>query len=132
MTLELGRLKAADLKQPDVQFTDGTFTYVTSGKELGHGGMGSAWLVTRWQGDDPGEVVVAKTFREEFLLALREDEVSRRLFDHMERVLDEVSRVGHPNVLPLLKVTPIADNYMLVTPLAGASLLNTVAINKLS
>jgi serine/threonine protein kinase len=129
---ELGRLKADDLKMPDLRFTDGTHTYVTSGREIGHGGMGAAYLVTRWQGDEPGEVVVAKTFREEFLLSLREDEVARRHFDHFERVADHLRTLEHPNVLPMLGLEPISDNYLLITPLAGASLWNLVAQESLS
>jgi serine/threonine-protein kinase len=116
----------------DLRFTDGEFIYVASGKKLGHGGMGAAWLVTRWRGDEPGEVVVAKTFREEFLASLSEDEVARHHFDHFERVLDEVQKVQHPNLLPVLKWAAISDNFLLFTPLAGASLLQTVALNKLS
>lgn len=130
--LEFGRLKAADLAVEDLQFTDGEFTYVASGKKLGHGGIGAAWLVTRWRGDEPGEVVVAKTFRDEFLAALSEDEVARRHFDHFERVLDEVQRIEHPNLLPVLKWAAISDNFLLFTPLAGPSLLQTVALNTLS
>ena len=46
--------------------------------------MGAAWLVTRWLDDQPGEDVVAKTFRSEFLISLREDELARRHLDHLE------------------------------------------------
>ena len=129
---ELPRLRAVDLEQPELQFTDGKFTYVTSGKQLGRGGMGEAWLVTRFVGTQPPEVVVAKTFRSEFLISLREDELARRHFDHFERVVDELKVVSHPSLLPVLALAPIADNYLVVTPLGGPSLLATVALNKLS
>jgi serine/threonine-protein kinase len=125
-------MKAADLAVEDLHFTDGEWTYVASGKQLGHGGMGTAWLVTRWRGDEPGDVVVAKTFREEFLASLSEDDVSRHHFDHFERVLNEIIEVKHENVLPVLKWEAISDNFLMFTPLAGASLLQTVALNKLS
>jgi serine/threonine protein kinase len=130
--LDLGRLRARDLRQAELRFTDGTYTYVASGKELGQGGMGQAFLVTRWRGDEPGEVVVAKTFREEFLAALREDEVARRHFDHFERVVAELGKLQHANLLPMLGVEPIADNYLLITPLAGASLYSTIATTEIS
>ena len=72
--LPLARLRAADLAVPEVQFTDGQHLYLTSGKKLGHGGMGNVWTVTRRTGDAPPETVVAKVFREEFLFLLREDD----------------------------------------------------------
>jgi serine/threonine protein kinase len=125
--IELGRLTAADLRRPDVQFTDGKQVYVSTGKELGRGGMGAAWLITRGF-----EMMVAKVFREEFLASLREDEVARRHFDHFERVVEELRKVDHPNVLPILGLEPIQDNYLVLTPLAGASLYNTVATTQVS
>lgn len=125
--IELGRLNAADLRRPEVSFTDGKQVYTTTGKELGRGGMGSAWLITRER-----DFLVAKVFREEFLASLREDEVARRHFDHFERVVDELRKVDHPNVLPILGLEPISDNYLVLTPLAGASLYNTVATTEVS
>lgn len=130
--IELARLRAADLRRPDVQFTDGEFSYVSSGKELGHGGMGQAYLVTRWRNGGPQQVVVAKTFRDEYMVMVHEDLVSHRQFEHFERLTEEVNAVQHPNVLPVLGLQPISDNYVLFTPLGGASLLNLVAINKIS
>src|SRR5579871_212789 len=127
--IELARLSAADLERPHVRFTDGEYVYVTSGERVGHGGMGNVWTVTRAPLADPdaGEMVVAKTFREEFLVLLREDETARHRFDHFERVLDELRAIRHPNLLPVLLVSPIADNYIFMSPLAGESLLQRLA-----
>ncbi len=123
--LDLARLSALDLERPHVRFTDGEWIYVTSGERVGHGGMGNVWIVTRAPVSDPdaGEMVVAKVFREEFLILLREDETARHRFDHFERVLDELRGIRHPNLLPVLGVSPIADNYLFLSPLAGESLL---------
>jgi tRNA A-37 threonylcarbamoyl transferase component Bud32 len=121
--LPLARLRAADLAVPEVQFTDGQHLYLTSGLKLGHGGMGNVWTISRRDGDEPPKSVVAKTFREEFLFLLREDEAARRRFDHFERVIDQLRGLEHPNVLPVSLMAPISDNYLLVTPLAGPSLL---------
>src|SRR5256885_3559744 len=118
--LPLARLRAGDLAVPDVVFTDGQHRYATSGKKLGHGGMGNVWTLTRL---DDATTVVGKTFREEFLFLLREDEAARRRFDHFERVIDLLRGVDHPNVLPVELMQPISDNYLLITPLAGPSLL---------
>src|SRR5262249_27804401 len=78
------------------------------------------------------QLMVAKVFREEFLASLREDEVARRHFDHFERVVDELRAIDHPNVLPVLALEPISDNYLVLTPFAGASLYNTVATTEVS
>ncbi len=123
--LPLAKLRAADLAVPEVEFTDGQFLYLTSGQKLGHGGMGNVWTVTRrpLESDSVPTTVVAKSYREEFLFLLREDEQARRRFDHFERVIDGLRGLSHPNVLPVEMMAPISDNYLLVTPLAGASLL---------
>jgi len=121
--LPLARLRAADLAVPDVAFTDGQHNYVTSGKKLGHGGMGNVWTLTRVHDQ---ATVVGKTFREEFLFLLREDEAARRRFDHFERVIDHLRGLDHPNVLPVELMQPISDNYLLITRLAGPSLLQLV------
>jgi tRNA A-37 threonylcarbamoyl transferase component Bud32 len=131
--LELGRLRAADLEQPDKWFTDGNYLYLSSGRRVGEGGMGNVWTVTRHpaDGNGPAEPVVCKTFREEFLFLLREDELARRRFDHFERVLEELRQIEHPNVLPVLRVSPIADNWLMVTPLAGESILSLLTMTAL-
>src|SRR5262245_44943458 len=130
--MELGRLPSEDLARPDGVFSAGTYRYVTAGKRLGGGGMGSAWLVTRRGSGEEDQIVVAKTFREEFLATLREDEVARRHFDHFEQLTEEMKDLEHPNVLPVHLLAPISDNYLLVTPLGGKSLLQTVTAHQLS
>ncbi|MSP61439.1 MAG: hypothetical protein EXR72_14045 [Myxococcales bacterium] len=124
--LDLGRLRAVDLERSENRFTDGKFLYGTSGKRVGSGGMGNVWTLARWPVSHPNgapEMVVGKTFREEFLILLREDETARRRFDHFEQVIEAITTVEHPNVLPVLLVSPILDNYLMVSPLAGQSLL---------
>jgi serine/threonine protein kinase len=132
--LPLAQLRGADLAVPEVEFTDGQFLYLTSGQKLGHGGMGNVWTVTRrpLAGDGAPLTVVAKSFREEFLFLLREDEQARRRFDHFERVIDQLRGLSHPNVLPVEMMAPISDNYILVTPLAGSSLLQLLPQQPLS
>jgi serine/threonine-protein kinase len=133
--LQLARLRSANLEFADVPFTDGVHVYRTSGQRVGHGGMGNVWTVTQRplsRPDLPTQVVTAKTFREEFLFLLREDELARRRFDHFERVLDQLRPIDHPNVLPVLLVAPIADNYLLIAPLAGQSLLSLLSAQPLS
>ncbi len=128
--IDLAELHTADIERSDVRFTDGEYLYVTSGKQLGYGGMGNVWTLTRWRIGQPsagGEVIVAKTYREEFLILLREDETARRRFDHFEQVVEELRQIDHPNVLPVLRVSPIADNYLFLTPLAGQSLMSRLA-----
>ena len=133
--LSLARLRASDLEQDQVRFTDGKFLYLTSGERLGHGGMGNVWSVERrplGHEDEAPELVVGKTFREEFLVLLREDETARRRFDHFEQVIEELKAIRHPNVLPVLMVSPIADNYLMVSPLAGQSLLAELSAQSMS
>src|SRR5262245_31473420 len=121
--LELTRLRAANLEFSGVEFTDGTHRYVSTGKRIGYGGMGNVWMIERHGPNGDIEVLVAKTFREEFLFLLREDEMARRRFDHFERVIEQITAMQHPNVLPHLLMAPISDNYLLVSPMAGQSML---------
>ncbi len=133
--LPLSRLRAADLERGGVEFTDGTYLYRTSGERLGTGGMGNVWSMERRPLGaplDPPEPVVGKTFREEFLVLLRDDDTARRRFDHFEQVLEVLKRVHHPNILPVLLVSPIADNYLMVSPLAGQSVLGLLTTESMS
>src|SRR5436190_1097675 len=73
--LSLATLRAIDLERSGVSFTDGTFVYFTSGRRLGHGGMGNVWTLSRRpiaEPDAPPEMIVGKTFREEYLVLLGE------------------------------------------------------------
>ncbi len=131
----LAELTSASLELPEIDFTDGSHLYTTSGRRVGHGGMGSVWRVERRPLDAPEappEILVAKTFREEYLALLKEDRQAKRRFDHFSRVLVELHAIDHPNVLPMLFMAPIADNYILVSPLAGTSILTLVNQRPLS
>lgn len=132
--LPLARLRTEDLAAPELQFTDGTHLYVTSGQKLGHGGMGNVWTLQRLDpaGQAPPTTVVGKTFRDEFLMLLRQDPAARRRFEHFERVIGKLRALPHPNLLPVELMAPIADNYLLITPLAGPSLLELMPTVPLS
>lgn len=134
--LPLARLRADDLAVPDLAFTDGVHHYVTSGQKLGHGGMGNVWTLQRRPLSGAGAAttttVVGKTFREEFVLLLREDAAARRRFAHFEAVIARLAALNHPNLLQVELMAPIVDNYLLVTPLAGPSLLELMPTQPLT
>lgn len=133
--MPLSQLEASDFERPDVLFADGEYTYSTSGKCLAQGGTGNVWLLTRWLTDHPAassEAVVAKTFRDEFLLLVREDATARRHFQHNLQVVSRLRSVQHPNIVPVLLTAPIRDNHMIVTPLVGESLLGVLAAHSIS
>jgi serine/threonine protein kinase len=76
--------------------------------------------------------VVGKTFQVQYLNQLRSDEVTRR--DHATN-LSAVSRIAglsHPGLLPIYCVSPIADNYLFITPRMGVTLLEAISRHKLT
>lgn len=132
--LPLASLSAADLEEPGVVFTDGARRYTTTGRLLGHGGMGNAYELVRQPdgGSEPrddaaGGRAVAKVFRREVLYQFRKDLLARRHFDDNLRVIARIQGIRHPHLLPVLVSSPIADNHLFVTPMAGESLFAVLA-----
>ncbi len=106
-------------------FVHAGFVYTTTGRTLGEGGMGTTAVAQRRPEGAPqsaGEAVAVKTFRDEVMLAVREDPVARRHFEHSRAVVAHVQGIAHPNVHPIYVAVPCADNFVFVTPLAGDSL----------
>ena len=134
-TIDISQLHAADLERPDVAFTDGTWLYATSGKCLGQGGTGIAWLVTRWLASAPTaapEPVVAKTFREEYIILLEQDSAAAKHFQHNLEVFRTIQKLRDDHIVPVLHYSQIADNHILITPLVGESLLSHISSRQVS
>ncbi len=130
---QLGALRADDLNQADLVFRYGRYFYRTTGIHLAAGGMGTvSEMERRLDNVGPIEAVVGKTFQVQYLNQLRSDEVTRR--DHATN-LSAVSRIAglsHPGLLPIYCVSPIADNYLFITPRMGVTLLEAISRHKLT
>src|SRR5690606_32822368 len=89
--LSLERLRAVDLERPGLLFEHGEHLYRTTGEQIGHGGMGNAFVLGRRLRtssiDQPDTPAVGKVFHSEYLYQLRTDPVTRR--DH-EAVLSSM------------------------------------------
>jgi tRNA A-37 threonylcarbamoyl transferase component Bud32 len=75
---------------------------------------------------------VAKLYRWEYLLQLRQDEAARRYFDHATRVLGRLRAMRHLHLLPILASEAITDNHVILTPYAGESLVSLVLQDEVS
>jgi tRNA A-37 threonylcarbamoyl transferase component Bud32 len=130
---QLGALRADDLTLPDYVFRYGRYFFRTLGTHLAAGGMGTvSEMERRLDNAGPVEQVCGKTFQVSYLNQLRSDEVTRR--DHAIN-LTAVSRIAglsHPGLLPMYCVTPIADNYLFITPRMGVTLLEAISRHKLT
>jgi tRNA A-37 threonylcarbamoyl transferase component Bud32 len=123
----MDELSAADLSRAGLIAWHEQCLYRTTGELLGHGGMGSVYALERIAPDGRIlEHVVAKTFHPEFLYQLRTDEVTRREHEGMMSLLARIAAIGHPNLLPTYASTPISDNYLMITPRGGETLLSAV------
>ncbi|HTM21948.1 MAG TPA: protein kinase, partial [Kofleriaceae bacterium] len=124
----LSEVHADDLARAGVIFHDRGFRYRTTGQSLGQGGMGQVYLLERSAESDGelSESVVGKTFHSRYLYQLRTDEVTRR--DHVTTLnaMARIAALEHPNLLPTYVAAPIADNYLMVTPLMAETLLELV------
>lgn len=126
-------LASGDLGMAGVVFRCGQYFYRTTGKELGHGGMGTVFLMGRRQGGgERTQAVVGKVFHADYLLQLRMDEPSRREHEKVMKNLDGLAEVDHPHLLPIYVATRISDNYLIVTPLRACTLREAVAQDSLS
>lgn len=132
-TTELPALRAAELSREGVVFRYGDYVYRSLGRHLSNGGMGAVFEMQRREnGMGPIENVVGKTFHANYLHQIRTDEVTRR--DHHANVaaLGRIMAIEHPNVLPTYVASPIADNFLLVTPRMAMTLLEAIARYRLS
>jgi serine/threonine protein kinase len=129
----LESLRSADFDAPGSVFEAEGTLYRTTGERVGEGGLGHAYHVDMLR---PGEPTpgraVAKLYRWEYLLQLRQDESARRFFEHGTRVLDRLRSMRELHILPVLAAAPISDNYIVVTPYAGESLVGLVLQDQVS
>ena len=129
----LAELRSADFDTPGCVFEAEGLHYRTTGERVGQGGMGHAYHVDLRK---PGEAqtlrAVAKLYRWEYLLQLRQDESARRYFEHSTRVLARLRSMRHLHLLPVLATEPITDNHVILTPYAGESLVGLVLQDQVS
>jgi serine/threonine protein kinase len=130
---QLRELRGNDLETGGIVFRCGHYLYRTTGREMGHGGMGTVFLLARRQGTD-GQVqaVIGKVFHSDYLLQLRTDEASRREHDLVMRNIDTIAEIDHPHLLPTYVSTQIADNFLIVSPLRAGTLRESVLQGTLS
>jgi serine/threonine protein kinase len=126
-TTSIGTLRSGDLAQPGHAFRYNRYTYRTLGKHLSNGGMGSVYELERCDvTSGVVEPVVGKVFHANYLHQLRTDEVTRRDYNHNLAAMARIAAIEHPNILPTYVSTPIADNYLFVTPRMGMTLLEAI------
>jgi tRNA A-37 threonylcarbamoyl transferase component Bud32 len=129
----LASLKSADFDTPGCVFESEGHIYRTTGERVGQGGMGLAYHVDL---HNPGEAqpvrAVAKLYRWEYLLQLRQDEAARRYFEHATHVLGRLRSMRHLHLLPVLASEGITDNHVILTPYAGESLVGLVLQDQIS
>ena len=128
----LEEIRAADLAEQGVVFEHRSGTYRTTGKNLNSGGMGDVYLMARRDARGDLEPVVGKVFHSEYLYQLKTDDVTRRDHEIVQRNLNSIGAIEHPNLLPTLVAEPIADNYLNVSPLKDCTLLEAVHTDHLS
>ena len=124
---------SGDLEKAGVVFRCGQYYYRTTGKELGHGGMGTVFLMGRRMGpESQTQAVVGKVFHPDFLLQLRTDNAARDEHEMVMKNVDNVAEIDSPHLLPTYVSTRISDNYLIVTPLRSGTLREVIARGALS
>ncbi len=132
-TTSIEALRAQELAVAGVVFRYEDYVYRTVGQHLANGGMGAVYAMERREnGDGELELVVGKSFHSNYLHQIRTDEVTRR--DHHANLaaLARIMAIDHPNVLQTYLATPIADNYLMVTPRMSMTLLEAVSRHNLT
>jgi len=132
-TTSLAALCADDMTRPDVVVRVGRYLYRTTGRRLGQGGMGVVHdMERRLEGSGPPELVVAKTFHANYLFQLRTDEVTRRDHQTNLQATARIAAIEHAAILPIYVASPIADNYLVVTPRLASTLLEAISKQSLT
>ncbi len=133
VTSTITNLRAEQITKPGTAFRHQQYTYRTLGIHISNGGMGQVYALERRNEEDGSvEPVVGKVFLPNYLVQLRTDEITRR--DHHANLaaMARVSSLEHPNVLPTYLSTPIADNYLFITPRMGMTLLEAIQRHQLT
>ncbi len=127
------QVSSEDLEHPGIVFRCGEYDYRTTGKELGHGGMGTVFLMGRRTGpESQTQAVVGKVFHPDFLLQLRTDEAARHEHEKVMESADDITSIESPHLLPTYVSTRILDNYLIITPLRSGTLREVIARGELS
>jgi serine/threonine protein kinase len=129
-------LRGAELGRPGLVFCHRGFLYRSTGEDIGHGGMGNAFLLLRrpvGAADGVAEqAVVGKVFHSEYLYQLRTDEVTQRDYAMVLRHAEALERIEHPNLLPLFASLPVADNYLTISPRMAGTLRQAISTHALT
>jgi serine/threonine protein kinase len=129
---DIATLSAMELEGEGAVFHSGPHLFRTTGEHVGQGGMGSAHLLQhRKQGDKRIGRAVAKIYRWEFLVQLKDDPTARRHFEHNLEVLSRVQAMANLHLLPILVSQRLETNHVIVTPHAGEPLVRCVLEDKL-
>lgn len=130
---EFSELCSSDFETGGVVFSHNEHLYRTTGKKLGHGGMGSVYLMARKRGDDRvPQAVVGKLFHSDYLLQLRTDEMAKVEHERVMTSVDTIAEIDHPHLLPTFISQQISDNHLIVSPLRAETLREVVARENLS
>lgn len=132
-SLSMLDVRAQDLSREGVVFRHEQHLYRTTGKHLSHGGMGAVFMMERRPADGSStEEVVGKVFHAQYLYHLRKDEITRRDHQTTLEAIRRITRLGHPNLLPMYISAAIADNHLMVSPRKADTLLGVVSKGTLS
>jgi serine/threonine protein kinase len=127
--VELRKISARALRERGTVFQHEDYIYLTTGEELGQGGMGTAYVCLRRPVDAENQVeeVVAKVFHDEYLYQLRTDAVTREDHKSVLENLGTITKISHPHLLPTYIADTIADNFLAVSPRKASTLHELVA-----
>ncbi len=132
-TTSIGTLRSDDLAKAGVVFRYNHFLYRTKGEHLSNGGMGTVYELERRDDETHAiEAIVGKVFHSSYLYQLRTDEVTRRDHHNNLAAMARIAAIEHPNILPTYVSAPIANNYLLVTPRMGMTLLEAIQKHNLT
>ena len=132
--VSLAKLNADHFKEPGTVFEWEDYHYRTTGREIGTGGMGSVFLLSRRpsNGSAESEPVVGKVFHAEYLYQLRTDEITRNDHESVIRNIEKIQTLHHPNLLETYVSTPIDHNHLTVCPHKCETLLQAISTRRLS
>jgi serine/threonine protein kinase len=132
LPVPVAEVRAEHLGIEGTVFAAGEHVYRTTGRIVGKGGTGTAFLGRRYRAGDlsgADQEVVLKVLSDDVLWRVQNMPVLGAHFAHNCQVLPLVDRVGHPNLLPHYLAQPIADNYLVARPMADWC-LNTLVIGR--
>lgn len=120
-------LSYRDFQTPGVVVQLGEAIYRTTGRTVGEGGMGVAYLIERRElGRRETTRAVAKLYWDQLLEHVEKDPVAQAHFEHNVQVLARLQQIDDLHLMPIFAAERLDKNFLVISPYLGEPLATLI------